>query len=1568
MFGRKKRAYSNPPPNGANVNSNAATAAAQAFLKNRASNASLSSAAAAAALRSRPTTPVSVADVQTKRTVRRSESVASNGSAGSGRPQLARRGSSGSMSERTFRDQSPARASQPVPSAADAPPVPALPKTLRPAIPQKSHRRTASMEAPPMRVASPPPNMATGRGSSLGPAGPAQSRRGGQRNSTLSNVQEHGYERPASRGSVNFSLPTSSRPGSPVSQRRLTSPSPLRAKPTVITSPTNQSLVYDPHTRSFLPRADVLAIEQRMTDASTAPVKKKKRPAQATGTHLADGTVGGRIKGSAIDDMERTAQNSAPQPIQPVAPKIEQRQPAPVAAPEPAPLIPQKKRTKKVVSYESDSDQASYVPNSSDNDSDYATQPSTFNTRAGALLAKKPSIVREDREREEEEDTPSKASEGNSVMSDSPMARTTSPTPLPRSAAGRGHGRGQASASAAYAQERQHTRSASQPAPTPQDTLHGNSPLAAKGSVRGSRVQSVSPARTTHFARTPDNLMVKHQPPARSISPRKSALKNSRGASPNPESVGFANLSSSEAADDLLIPRKKSVRVSFDEANVAVGQAAPLITTDSPVVASPQARRSWFSMGRGKKKELSLTDEDDEIMKPRPALPSFGSVREKKPARDSTPERPLMKPTQSEDQVATASPLFTSPTGESFEYPLGISNDHIVGSVLSQDAVEKNAANISKSREPLPPQVTSVEGGGYMSDTNSSVASRDDFQEPATLTEPSQIGQAISEPAHDEVLPSIESDLPEVESNDFAQQNGSVPGIAITSATPVLESNKDREWLDMPGGWTQANSDSSGQDHDDPTIIEHHPTDPTPADIGIAEPSPEPIQPGSPAIGDIALENSRHSIILEESDGTDNDSIYSDAAEDLDDVDGDGFMSLDAVVESPIVPSSGPDTALTTPPDTPTSKATKERAYRQSGLHRRESEPNADQGWEKTQEYWKGLSIEKKKKIEEEARIAAEESERGEVQAAPKPKKKKPATKMSDPPITQMATRSPQQVPEIRQPVPNNQRTYMIAPGTKHGQESTALRSSMRAEPQAAPADTHIRKSMRGDGSMRGSLRGPTEPVEKVPMRSSLRNSAPPVEAKSMRNPQREPAPSEQRGALQKKHRPMSQGPTEIRPDPAAVDAMVKKLSASRALSTPTSAKRMTAPAGPSLRRKSSADSDSSFKRARVSNDVPNFRSSMRGSRDDGARKQSPAGSSRFSLRTMSPSGSTHRRAFSSSAAPPPLPQTHMRNSMRNSVGAAPTMRGPPSRAKSPLRMPGFGRSSGADKAQVKRKPIAQRSSRFADSSDEEDARPTFRSRFNDSSDEDDEPAPRSTGMAKSMRSNAPVRGIPKRAGAQDGDSSDLPDSDDEKPTRRTNGVIAKEPATSNEGGALASGSLRRSGSGRGAMSPTATPTRPEHKRRGSIMSILRRKKDPNSKVRKSDLESPARRDTPLERSKSDLAVLKAADRPTSPRLQKRNPMSRQNSGAWPIVPPSPPKIVAGEGGRPFTADTADGVTGAESRVVDGEGRPSLGSRRHTATGLSGVDVSGEGAGAAGGSARKKKKFQVLRKMFRLDD
>jgi serine/arginine repetitive matrix protein 2 len=1544
--------------NASTPSASAAMAASQAFLRDQASNASLSAAAAATALRSRPTTPVSVADVQTKRTIKRANSNSSAGSsvAGSGRgppgSQLVRRGSSGSMSERTFRDPSPARTSAPVPSAPNAPPVPTIPQHMQQsqmAATAKPHRRATSLEAPAMRVASPPPAKPSGRGSSLGPTGTVpSSRRKGHNAPNLSSVQERiGVERPASRGSVNFSLPTGSRSTSPTLQRRLTSKSPSRANIAIIVSPTNQNLVYDPNTRSFLPEAELLAIEQRIQNAANKGVKKKKRAPQAAGTHLAHGTAGGRPRGTAIDAIEAAAKLNVT-PIEPAAT-------SPHADPVPVPVLPAlsspRKKSKKVVVSDSESDQGSYAPNSSDTDSDAAPKQN-FNTRSGAILVKKPSVVREDVEREEQEDdSPERLKFQNAtpIIGNSPASeRTTSPSPLARSVAGRGHGRGQAAVSTTFAQERLHTRSASQPAPSMGATTNGIHGTSNEGqdSIKGGRVQSVSPVRTTHFANALESLVVKHQPPARSISPRKSALKHSssvspRGQSPIGNSLGLAQDSeASVASDELAVPKKRANRVSFDESHVVVGEAASPMVTDSPTVHSPQSKRPWYSIGRGKKKDILIID-DDEIMKPRPALPMFGSIRERKLSREVTEERPLVKPSEPVEppkfEVSLPSPpLFTTSSGETVEHPdgsLGQSNDHVIGAILSQDAASRNEANISRSREPLPPQVTSVEGSGYHSDSDSSLYDTENSKSDVGIARANSMKrgpdgvnaetyraltspiQELDTPVEEKPEHLLNGEVPETNEGNVDEEvseiDGEIPEIAVLGATPTLESTSTKkEWPDMPGSWGSFTDECSSQDGDVPAPSDHF----VPNTVGTIQTASK-ITPISIPTGDVLTPKHSPVVapILEEPEESDAD-IYTDAAEELTDTEGDGFMSLDAMVESPVSKASIQSLTIASPPDSPASKIIKERAHQQSQLTRQNSKPGINDGWDKVQAYWNALSADRKNQLELEARQEEDESDTEiEAKPAPKPKKKKVVSLLPPAVIPQ---------PQSHQTMASLERTYMIQPGVKAGPNgNVSIRTSMRPEPVNTLGETHMRKSMRGDGSMRGSLR----------------TDAP-----------------QPRGSLQKKYRPMS-SPAEVKADPVEVNKHVQALSIASAKLTSSPAPRVKASAAIALRRRGSGDSDSSFKRFRASSDAPAFRRSMRTSIEQD-RLQSPMRSSRFSLRSLSPTGSTFRRPFGSTSGPPPVStQNHMRTSMRSSFDITPSLR-----SNYNLRGSGFGRSKASKPTKLG--AVAPRSSRFADSSDEEeDDRPPFRSRF-DSSDED-EPGPTPSSIPRTTRSASM---FVKRT-TYDGDSSDLPDSDDERPPsaglklskkRAQNGSTT---VTTNQGSALASGSLRRSGSGRETIqSPSASglaiaPTRPNQTRRGSIMSILRRKKpDQGSKIRKSDIESAARRDTPLERSKSDLAAVRT-DRPHTPKLQKRP------SGAWPLPAAAGPRnIVGAENDRPFTADTADGVTRAGA---NGATRPDLGTRRFTATGLTEVDILG-----AEGKGKRKKKFGKLRRIFGLDD
>ncbi|KAF7881867.1 uncharacterized protein EAF02_006555 [Botrytis sinoallii] len=1460
MFGnRRRRAVSNPPVN-SNVNASAATAAAQAFLSSQASNTSLSSAAAAAALRSRPTTPTSVADIQTKRTIRRK------------RFNL--------FCWKFF------------PSAYDAPPVPAIPQNITKAG-GKTSRRSASMDAPGLRIASPPPNKTGGRGSSLGPSATA-SRGSGPRNPSLSSVSEMNGRVEGPSIFLPYDLSTSPR----------------------IVSPHNQNLVYDPNTRRFLPLADILAIEQRLNGIANAPVKKKKRNPPAQGTHLAAGSVGGRIKGTAVDAMERasntsTTQQSISQPSQqpmpqstqqPVSQPTQQSISQPISKPNNQPKLPPaqvetswenpqsipvsesntqqksltvtappKKKKKRVIITDSDSDQASILQNSSADESDVPSHG--YKTRAGAILAKKPSVVREDREREEKEDDSPLRSGNVGLLEDRiEPTRTISPSPLPRSSAGRGHGRAQSSAN--YAQERQHTRSASQP---PMTSVAA--PSLNEESPRGGRVQSVSPARTPHFMATPETLTVRHQPPPRSVSPRKSALKHSSMSSieprgPSPSDGGSFRLS--EVSNDEEQPRKKGNRVSFDEGNnVVLGQSTTL-PSGSPMVPSPQVKRSWFNIGRGKKKDIHATDEDDdEVMKPRPALPSFGSVRERKTHRE-TEERVLVRPPEQVTTIAPVtsptSPLFTSHMGDVLEFPMGQSNDHVAGSLLAHDATSKNAANISKSREPLPPDVTSLEGTGEISDA-SSTYSLDNNAIGIARSNSVRVGP---EDGNADTYRELAS--PTKDQFEDHELNEDIPEIAVQMPTPIPEGTQSREWLDMPGGYRGSGSSTSSY-VDQPKDEVHTATEN--GIIGTAlSPTSETANSTNGTSNLSEFDDSTRTSseahpapIFEESDESENDSIYSDAAEEFETPDDGGFMSLDAVVESPVSATA----ILASEPDSPRTKLAKERAYMSSQLQRKSSEPDPEEGWEKAQQYWKNLSVDRKKQLELDAFKVTDEEEGEEVTPAPKPKKmKKKSVTIQSPtsPIMQTMQQSP--FPQV-QKQSNKERSYMIQTGSKagpnaHGQ--TTMRSSMRAEPPHAESDVHIRQSMRGSGSTKGATQNGT---------------------------------AQPNGILQKKQRPVSLPPANTQANTQAVNQQLRLIQGAAATATSPNSQRNSATVAPALlRRKSSGDSDTSFKRARPATDGISMRRSMRRESDvsSNGRQQSPLNSSRFSLRSSSPGGP---------------PAVTMRGTMRSSLRGS---NDSTARAKSPIRIPGFGRSSSARPAPKQKS--TQRSSRFADSSDEDEPRAGFRSRFVDSSD-DDEPTPIAPIVARPISSRGtPVRSIPKPIGYQDGDSSDLPDSDDESRPATAKSLNKSKPngnRPSSRNTTAASGDLQRSGSGRGLIKvgngqiTPITPPRPQDARRGSILSIFRKKQDPKY---------------------GSLAV---AD----------------DTGIK----------VPFEEGRPFSADTGAGIVGGENKEVVAElnGRPEVGNRRFTATGLSDVDVMGQG-----GSPRRKKKFQVLRKMFRLED
>ena len=1474
----------------------ASLAATQAFLANRASSANLSNAAAAAALRSQTTTPTPVGQVQTKRMQRRG-SLSSNGSAPD-RPGLQRRGSSGSLTERTFRDtvspapKRPASAQGPYTRYEEPPPVPALPKSYAspsPA-PRTGPQRPASVE-PPERVSSPPPRLPGGRGVSLdrGP-GHFANNKGGHRPkvSSLDTVGE--IERAGSRSSINFSRPMSPQNASPTS--------PL-AGGRVKSQPSPQ-----PTGASGLPNAEVNRIIDSIQETATAPVKKKKRvvgKSPAEGSHLALGTTGAPQGSTLQTNSQQQSTVGIPTP--------------PASDPGSSPggnneASKPKKKEKATSVTESQAQEAGEgFGNScpSDTDSVSSELSSTtdrtrnYNTRAAGLLIKQPSIVREDREAEEQEDrrVSSKSKNGQATQNGTVGAMTSANTSKPVS------------------KDRQHNRTVSQPE-APRG--HKRTSLDVPG---GDRPGSLSPVRAAHFSSQPEYETpggARHQPPARSVSPAKSALKSSpsRGQSPiiGRPTGRRASLAAGEASDTASnisedgprsVPKKKkSARVSFEDDSVTVGRAA------SPHMASDDKPkgRSWFDLVREKNQEGAVIDSNqDSVIKPMPTLPSFGSIRDRHddPVLETTKEQ---KPSDDWAKDTLRS--------------MDTSTDQIVGGIIAQNAATKanmgdaQTTSHSDPTAPLPPQVTSVEGSGCHSEDETGLYN----DERVTTEKQSQ------------------------------DQTTAVPSIELQPATPALEiRGQDKEWLGMPGGFPGSTEGLESRSSSLTSTIhatEYASPAITPATIGIAEPEPEAAaqqhEPGSPHVGEVA-EGLRSQIDAqsgEESDDT-SISIYSDAAEDPDDLDGDGFGSINAIVESPATPivpliaRSPPASPTVKPPaeKPPVEKVPSPKDSTRRSLVRNESElsePGSDEGWDRAQAYWSGLSQTKKLQLEHAALPGA----------------------IDDPVIPNKTMRGPDSVKKKKK-VPKKRVSPPDSNQAASPQAST-LKSSMRKSQSEPMQESQMRTSMRGGPPAKPGLKNSTQ-------RTSMAPSADP------------------KVALQKKTRPVSAvAMVDYNKPQKAHTRAASALGTSSSL-TPVApqAKQTKSGIRPSVFRNDS-DSSSSFKKSRPSTPGAGkytMKRTMRPSSMD-TRPQSPP------VTGQAPSSATARRPFSSVG--PGSGGGGMRTSMRGSVDSGKPARTSlrdsvdSKRPKSPSRF-GFGKSKTKS---VEAKPTSRFSSRFAGSSDDEDYRPPPSSRFADSSDED-EPA----GLT-------PVRGIPRRT--DEGDSTDLDDSSVENvpasPKAKVNGT---KPAvnTKPEGAALATGSLRApsgenptTAMGSGLQAKKAAE---KEKTKRSFFGVLgsRKKKDDPTRVRKSDAESAARRDTPLERSKAErqqgagppianepvLAPTSptspsvsqttrpdlgsrtstAASSPRAPKLQRRNTPKQTttaNDISWPL-PQGAGGIQSAPDSRPQTSNGPG--------VSEGTGRPNMG-RVQSEIGPART------APLVVGKAEKKKRFGVLRRAFGLHE
>lgn len=1097
--------------------------------------------------------------------------------------------------------------------------------------------------------------------------------------------------------------------------------------------------------------------------------------------------------------------------------------------------------------------------------------------------------------------------------------------------------------------------------PTPKNVT--NAPVTRiHDNVKSERHASISPARHATFAPNASLLTgLKHEPLPRSVSPAKSAMKSSpsvsrRSNSPlGPNGRGYSKTASVSGASDTASEsgygkKKKTVRVSFEQEPTIAGHAA-YGDMDAPV--SPA--------GPTPSKPIpAVEDEFEDFMKPRPALPSFGSVRDKTRQRDEDDV-----PQKVTETVSTPMSASVASMGE----PVEVSSDLGLGHIVAQDHASKNA----DSSDPLPPQVTSVEGSGYVSDSNYSTDGESSTRKHADSASTTQ-SQTLPDPAlstQPQALPdpepkSLTNPTSEEQSGlpTISEQVVEVPDIAVLPATPTPFTRPEPEFQSMsaPGGWTDdEESQPAAPVPETEKTVPQPPTTYPPVQFA-------PIQ--TPASYQQHLNEAPSTPRTNDDTSDDDSSVYSDAYEDISDNEG-GFGSINAIVESPVVGSSPGLMASKWATNSSTESPTPQSKNQKSPLANDHPIDTSTADWEAARAHWSGVNRPRDHvdppiaHTHTQAQTTAarvlqapvqEEELRTERKRTAQPIDKAaaestPRVSMSGAPAKVSTPSQPSQTPskplksalKKAAPSPASAPAPMRTPSSGVPQMRTSMRSG--APRDGTAGQSQMRTSLRGNASpgpraapqMRTSMRGDAAPATNMALAVS-RQSAP-VEAKAPR------------GALQKRHIPAAVAAASSRPQslPAAApkqamaapaptydsdsDASASSFQRSRARRSGGGGFSRTsmrgAPAGPTLRTEAP-------NHARVRSISPpkapqaNFRQSMR------AASPEPVKSSRFSIRSLSPGGRFRKKQKEEPPVPVlPKPTTLGKQPKQKSTGPA---------------------KSGTFK------------SRFADSSDEDEERPSrFNSRFADS-DSEPEPYELPPGLA-------PVRGIPRKAGEEDGDSTDL--EEEVEQTRPSDPSVPNTAAanghtnagTTAQGAILSTGSLRDS---------KHAPSAPVVKEKRGFFGMGKKKKVPvtPAPATKQPAEAPQivapaseiplppqqrNREfggplTPIgEDEDKELGALppsttaspQVKQSPRSPKLQRRS------TPEWPLATPPP---ITGEV-RPMSSD------GIAPR------RPRFGTRQSsTVSNATSPVLDEQGRSVSFGRSGKKKKFQGLRRVFGIND
>lgn len=820
-----------------------------------------------------------------------------------------------------------------------------------------------------------------------------------------------------------------------------------------------------------------------------------------------------------------------------------------------------------------------------------------------------------------------------------------------------------------------------------------SSPLSPEDSKpsSGHECDSTSPARSARFSKwlsvagTGDQI---HEPPGRSVSPGKSALKSARGNSLSPErKAGIATSyvqAPSEISDGTSVAsdegsrlggKKKQVKVSFDDEAEIVGVAASPPTSPedyipgSPPPGKAKSRMSWLGVGKKKQHSELITGDDDfdEVLKPRAALPSFGSVRG---TRDGGPA-PILDFSDNESSSSSDEEI-SAP-------PLSFSGDHAIGNVLPKVAESSQEALVDEDVKPV--ELPAVE-----------------TPRPAVATpapEPEPVAEAPKQELPAEPMDSL--------TTPFIAVEPATPPIGSDDMKPLGNQQINRSSMDqyqVPGGFPPPNSDRSLKSRTE-------------------TPPPQPA-------GRISMD----SVDTE----AESESIYTDAPEDFD---GDGFGSINAIVDGRSTPRSA------TPLGT--------------------------------------------------------ENDACDRDVTPRPVEK-----------TALAT------DQLEDPVVED---FIEQPGHEN-RAATPTQESVNRQleapidfPSDQPASDAVQPRLPAKSKARAVQNGNIQ-----------------MDKNSSVHDLRQPRDMSTLAAGQGKPRPVSLGAIGSAAQRAPIE-----------------------PFPSSLRRKTSngSDSSSSFKRAGrpTRSGTHTMRRTMRSSTSQGTSQLSTG---------RNESHEDYRPMSAGSAGPGTLRKT---------------LRGPGAPSAQSDRYSFFSTNKKPVRTRSGRSPVKSASKfgepRFIYSDGEDDAHQAqiFNSRFADSSDEEID-------WNDQLR---PVRGIPRRL--DDGDSTDLEDSSEEErrqQTRNRAAAAAVSPKQQPSRTATQAKSTSPNMSGMAAVARQRGMTQreleefvmqPPGGRKPSFLSRIGLKKPKNSenRIRKADVESPSRRDTPLERSRLEREQLRENEEPYNP-------------------------------------------------------------------------------------------------------